>query len=65
MNHQQHSEIFSIYEFCKAYQISRAFLYSLWKNGNGPKYFYVGTRRFISREAAHKWVRKLEETSDV
>jgi len=46
--------------FCKAFQISRSALYAAWAKGKGPRFFYVGTARRISRKAGEDWVELLE-----
>jgi hypothetical protein len=51
---------YTIAEFCAAYSVSRAFLYKLWDNGLGPNYYKLGTRRFISVEAAEEWRKQNE-----
>lgn len=51
---------YTIRQFCDAYGISRAFLYELWKEGQGPKRFKVGARVLISDVAALEWQRKKE-----
>jgi len=53
-------EAYSVDEFCRLHQISRAFLYKLWAQGIGPRNMRVGTKRLISREAAIEWRRELE-----
>ncbi len=51
---------YTVDEFCEAYSISRSFLYKLWENGLGPVYYKLGTRRFISFEAAEEWQKQNE-----
>jgi hypothetical protein len=46
--------------FCAAEHISRAFLYKLRGQGNGPRFYMVGNRRRISEEARQEWRRQLE-----
>jgi hypothetical protein len=48
-------------EFCRRHGISRAYLYLLWRRGEGPRYMQVGARRLISKEAARDWRRGLEQ----
>lgn len=48
-------DAFSIDEFVERHRICRASLYNLWKAGLGPKFFWAGTRRLISRESAALW----------
>jgi hypothetical protein len=47
--------------FCRRHGISRAYLYLLWRRGDGPRYMQVGARRLISKEAALDWRRGLEQ----
>jgi len=51
---------FTISEFCEAERISRAFLYKLWSQQKGPRFYYVGSVRRISHEARLEWHRQLE-----
>lgn len=57
------NEAFTINEFCTAHRISRPQFYLLEKDGKGPKTYKFKRRRFISREAAEKWRRRMEEES--
>jgi hypothetical protein len=50
---------YTIDEFCKAERISRGFLYKLWAQGKGPRFYYVGTVRRISPEARLEFHRKF------
>ena len=43
-------------EYCAAHGIGRTTLYKLWKEGRGPEYFMVGSRRRIPRGALPKEV---------
>jgi len=49
--------------FCLLHSISRACLYDLWRDGQGPKTFRVGNRTLISREAAAAWRCQMEEAT--
>ena len=51
---------YSIAEFCRLHQISRASLYNYWREGVGPTVMKVGSRRLISLEAAQRWRRERE-----
>ena len=51
---------YTIDEFCQAERISRAFVYKLWAQGKGPRFYYVGTVRRISHEGRLEWHRQLE-----
>lgn len=55
-----HQDAHSVESFCKRHGISRAYLYLLWRRGEGPRYMQVGARRLISREAAADWRRAVE-----
>lgn len=55
---------YSVPEFCKAHDISRGYLYDLWKNGRGPRYFKLGRRTIVSGEAAAEWRRRMEEETE-
>lgn len=50
----------SVNEFCVAHGISRPTLYRLWRDGQGPAHFKVGTRTLISRESAARWRAAME-----
>ena len=56
-------DAYSVDLFCKRHGISRAYLYLLWRRGDGygPRYMQVGTRRLISKEAAADWRRSMEQ----
>ena len=51
---------FTISEFAEAYRLSVWNLYALWRRGEGPARFRVGSRWLISDEAAEKWRSELE-----
>ena len=53
-------EAFTVAEFARAYRLSRATLYNLWKDGEGPKRMRVRGRVVVSRDAAERWRRELE-----
>jgi hypothetical protein len=50
---------YSIDTFCNAHDITRGFLYQLWKEGRGPDSMTVGRRRLISREEARRWRERM------
>ncbi len=54
-------DAYSVDEFAARHDISRAYLYLLWKRGQGPRFMQVGARRLISREAAADWRQALEQ----
>jgi hypothetical protein len=35
--------------------------YQMWRSGTGPRFYMVGTRRFITAEADAEWVQRQEE----
>ena len=51
---------FSISQFCKRHNISRALFYKLSKEGCGPAVMRVGRRRIISAESAASWRHRME-----
>jgi hypothetical protein len=51
-------------EFCKRHEISKAFLYLLWRRGEGPRFMQVGAKRLISQEAGADWRRAMEKASE-
>jgi hypothetical protein len=54
----------SVTEFCVAHGISKPMLYKLWKDGVGPKFMTIGSRRYISTESAAEWRRETERRSE-
>jgi hypothetical protein len=50
----------SVAEWCRHRRVSRGLLYKLWKEDKGPKWFHIGTRRFISEEADAEWLAERE-----
>jgi hypothetical protein len=55
-------DAYGVEAFCKRHGFSRAYLYLLWRRGEGPRFMQVGTRRLISKEAGADWRRSLEQT---
>jgi hypothetical protein len=53
-------DAYGVDEFCGRHGISRAYIYLLWKRGDGPTYMQVGARRLISKESAADWRRSVE-----
>jgi hypothetical protein len=51
---------YTVNEFCAAERISRAMLYRLWAEGNGPRWFLIGTHKRISHDARTEWRQRLE-----
>jgi hypothetical protein len=58
-------DAYGVDQFCKRHSFSRAYLYLLWKRGEGPRFMQVGARRLISREAAADWRQSLEHQPKV
>jgi len=56
----QDRDAYSVAEFCARHGFSKWFLYSEWRQGRGPRFFWVGDRRFITREAAADWRQEQE-----
>jgi len=54
-------EAFTVAEFAQAYRLSRATLYNIWKDGDGPARMRVRGRVLISRAAAENWRREVEQ----
>lgn len=54
-------DAYGVDTFCKRHEFSRAYLYLLWKRGDGPRFMQVGARRLISKEAAAEWRRAMEQ----
>jgi hypothetical protein len=52
---------FSIDAFCRAHDISRPFLYSMWKEGTGPDVMRIGRRVLIPIEAATAWRERMTQ----
>jgi hypothetical protein len=46
---------YTIPEFCNAERLSVSMLYKMWSQGQGPRYFLVGSSRRISHEARIEW----------
>ncbi len=60
MSDSSNRDSYSVENFCSRHGISRAYLYLLWRRGEGPAYMQVGARRLVSREAAADWRRQME-----
>jgi predicted DNA-binding transcriptional regulator AlpA len=50
----------TIQEFCSEHRISRSFLYKLLKAGKGPRITHLGSRSYVSNEAAAAWRSAME-----
>ena len=54
---------YTVDEFCTAERLSRSMVYKLWSQGQGPRFYMVGSVRRISAEARLEWQRSMEATS--
>ena len=53
------NQSYTVDEFCAAERISRSMLYKLWKEDQGPRFYYVGNVRRIPHEARLEWQRQM------
>jgi len=51
---------FTVQEFAKAHRLSVSMYYKLKAQGLGPVEMVVGSRRYVSVEAAERWRRERE-----
>ena len=51
---------YSIDEFCTAHRLSKSLLFSLWRDGRGPRRMVMGRVVRITAEAAAEWRREIE-----
>jgi hypothetical protein len=51
---------FTVKEFCSAERMSRSKLYEAWREGNGPRFYWVGNHRRITAQARLDWQRQQE-----
>lgn len=65
MNTSIQSHTFSVDQFCKAHNISRAKFYQMLKEGTAPRIMKIGKRTLISNESAQKWRAHIEAISNV
>jgi len=52
---------YTVNQFYAAHNVCRSQLYEYWQQGRGPRFFWNGTRRIITVEAAAAWRRDREE----
>ena len=57
---QVEAQAYSVPEFARAFRLSRATVYNMWRDGSGPAKMRVRGRVLISRNAAEQWRRGLE-----
>jgi hypothetical protein len=55
--------VYTVARFCDAHNISRSFLYRLWREGRGPRFFLAGTEKRITIEAAAEWRAAMEDAT--
>jgi hypothetical protein len=55
---------YGVREFCDAHNISRTQLYGLWAAGTGPRVFKIGTKIFVTGEAAAAWRAAMEAATN-
>lgn len=60
---QIEQQAYTIDSFCIAHGISRPQFYILEKQGKGPRTYKFKRRRYVSRESAEAWRRRMEEES--
>ena len=54
------AQAFTVDEFAEAFRLSRATVYNMWRDGDGPAKMRVRGRVLISRAAAEKWRQQVE-----
>jgi len=55
--------MYSVPSFCAAHGISESFFYQLKAEGRGPRVLKLGTRVFVTHEAAARWRRACERAT--
>jgi predicted DNA-binding transcriptional regulator AlpA len=58
------SKVYNIRQFCEHNDISRSYIYLLWKRGDGPKYIDLGGRRKITIQQEAEWRQRMEVKSN-
>jgi predicted DNA-binding transcriptional regulator AlpA len=56
-------QAYSVPEFARVHDVSRAHIYNLIKDGRGPRLMRLGRRTLVSAEAAAEWRRRMEEAT--
>ncbi len=59
-NQNPEIKAYTVHNFCKAHQISKAHFYRMLRVGKGPKIIRLGARTLISAEAAAAWRKRME-----
>jgi hypothetical protein len=57
-------DAYSIEEFCRRHDLSRATFFNLRKSGSAPRSMKAGKRRLITAEAAAEWRARMEAEAD-
>lgn len=55
-------EMMTIPEFCARMRIGRSTFYNLVNRRKAPRITYIGTKVFITEEAAEKWQKSNEQS---
>lgn len=55
---------YTVNEFCSAHNITRGYLYRLWREGAGPRKIKIGRKTLIAGEDAASWRRSLVVNPD-
>jgi hypothetical protein len=56
--------VYNVARFCDSHEISRTHLYRLWREGRGPRFFWLGDQKRITAEAAAEWRAQMQAESD-
>lgn len=57
----QSNRSFTFDEWTKLRRLSRTKAYALLRNGDGPRTYLVGLRRYVSADADREWLAKQEQ----
>ncbi len=57
------TQAYSVSEFARAFRLSRATVYNMWRDGGGPQRMRVRGRVLISRNAAERWRQQVEASA--
>ena len=55
---------YSVADFCFCECISKGWLYELWSQGRGPKFYWDGRFRRITHRARLQWQRMMEAEAE-
>jgi hypothetical protein len=65
MSEEQRRGSYTVSDWCAHRCLSKAMLYKLWRLGQGPKFYCIGSRRYISAEADAAWLAAREAEATV